>query len=347
MGELQELFIELGGQDDNLGDSVLRAAYLDAVRGEGRRFHVLVGHEATADYLSGLPLEDDDIVYAHRSDWARASAASARPVHLLNAGEINPTRQVFPDPRVAAPIERAAAVIVAGIGLRYPETAHRIAFPEAFRGAAVLSWRDRRSQEGAGLGQAAPDWAFALGSATSDWAPADARPLLPVTLRFDRPWPGDAWLEAVRGLADRTAARIVTFAQVARDAPRAVRLAEVLGGEYLYPASTSHADLDRHARAIYGQSLAVISDRAHGLIVAATEGAYPIGSAADPEKLARMLEMAGLEDLVGTYDQLASFGDKLESCLPALAPAVDQARADVAALTEQIQRVLDAEANKA
>jgi hypothetical protein len=350
VGEQQEIFLELGGQDDNLGDSVLRAAYLDAVRGEGRRFHVFVGREATSDYLSGLPLLPDDRVYTQRAAWTEASLASKRPVHLLNAGEINPST-TYPDPRFFGAAERAVAVggklIAAGIGMRFPDEADRIAFADAFRHASVLSWRDRRSHEATGLGGVAPDWAYALGTASADWAPAAARPLLAVTLRFDRAWPGDAWLQAVRDLAARTATRIVTVAQVARDAPRAVRLAELLGGEYVLPASMSHADLDAYARGIYAQSLAVISDRAHGLIIAATEGAYPIGSAADPEKIIRMMEMADLDHLVGTYDQLPAYAERLEALLPALAPGIDRARGEVAALTDRIQAALSSEVSHA
>lgn len=348
VGELQEIFLELGGQDDNLGDSVLRAAYLDAVRGDGRRFHVFVGREATADYLSGLPLRPDDLVYTDREAWTETSLATARPVHLLNAGEINPRIGAsYPDPGVGEAAERAVAVggklIVAGIGMRFPDTAGEVLFSHALRNASVLSWRDRRSHEATGLGGVAPDWAYALGTPTADWAPAAARPLLAVTLRFDRAWPGDGWLRAVRDLADRTGTRIVTVAQVARDAPRAVRLAELLDGEYLQPSSMSHADLDAYARGVYAQSLAVISDRAHGLIIAATEGAYPIGSAADPEKIIRMMEMADLHHLVGSYDQLPSYAEELERRLPALAPGIDRARAEVAALTERIQGALRAE----
>jgi hypothetical protein len=34
----------------------------------------------------------------------------------------------------------------------------------------------------------------------------------------------------------------------------------------------------------------VISDRTRGLIIGATEGAYPLGSAADPEKIHKAMD---------------------------------------------------------
>ncbi len=344
---MQDVFIDLGGQDDNLGDSALRAAYLEAARREGCRFHVFLGHP-TADYVSGLPLLASDEAYFDRSAWTAASAAAHRPVHLFNAGEINPLRGVYPYPDRAAELQRVidadGTVIVAGIGLRNPRATSSVDFHPVFRGAAVVSWRDQPSRDAVGFGEVAPDWAFSLGSDTSDWADNQARPFLAVTLRFDRRWPEPSWMEAVQRLAGDTSTHIVTVAQVARDAPRAVQLADALGGEYLVASSTAHADLDTHVRAVYGQSLAVVSDRAHGLVMGATEGAYPVGSSADPEKLSRMLRVVGLDELTGHYDQLGELTPLLESRLPGLAPAIDAARATTARLGQRIRAVLRAAA---
>lgn len=341
--EVQEVFVDLGGQDDNLGDSALRAAYLEAARSDECRFHVFLG-QPTADYVSGLPLLATDQVYFDRSAWAAASSAAHRPVHLFNAGEINPLRGVFPYPDRAAEllrvIDAGGALIVAGIGLRNPRATSSVDFHSVFRGAAVVSWRDQPSRDAVGFGEVAPDWAFSLGGDTSDWAGKEARPFVAVTLRFDRRWPESSWMEAVQRFAADTSTRIVTVAQVARDAPRAVRLAEALGGEYLVAPSTAHADLDSHVRAVYGQSLAVVSDRAHGLVMGATEGAYPVGSSADPEKISRMLRVVGLDELTGHYDQLSELTPLLESRLPGLAPAIDAARATTSQLGQRIRAVL-------
>lgn len=343
----QDVFINLGGQDDNLGDSALRAAYYLAARGDDRRFHVLLENRSS-DYLTGIPLDPEDIVYTERSAWYAASDAAPRPSHLCEAGEINPRGRRYPSVALSERLRRAAdaggAVIAAGFGLKDPASADPSRFDVTLREADVVSWRDAVSRDAAGFGEVAPDWAFALGKPTADWAPTDERPLLAVTLRFDRPAPDDAWLDAVRSLASRTSTRIATVAQVARDAPRAVRLAEQLGGDYLVAPSTSHADLDAHVRDVYGRSLAVISDRAHGLIIGATEGAFPLGSAADPQKISRLLAAADLGALVGTYREMADTGSRLEQSLSELAPAVDSARASVASLGERIRAALSAAA---
>lgn len=343
---MQEVFVHPSGQDDNLGDSALREGLLKAVRtGSSRRLHVLV-EEQSADYISGLPLMRDDLVYRSRRDWASSMMAAQRPALIVNAGEINPPDGlIYPHPARAAEMriarERGGAVIAAGIGLKAPSVVPAVTFDKEFRAATLVSWRDQGSREAAGFGSMAPDWAFSLGRAESDWVEPAARTVVAVTLRFDRQWPGDAWIRAVRNLAARTHTRIVTVAQVARDMPRAVHLAGALGGEYSCAPTTRHRDVDRHVRSIYAKSLVVVSDRAHALIMGATEGAYPVGTAADPQKIQRILAAAGLSRLTGHHRQLEHRASQLGSALGELPLAIRSARGAVAGLTARISEILD------
>jgi hypothetical protein len=103
----------------------------------------------------------------------------------------------------------------------------------------------------------------------------------------------------------------------------------------------SHRDLDVHARDIYGKSLAVISDRAHGLIIGATEGAYPLGSAADPEKIRRLLDSAGLGELTGRYDEFDRLGPQVVDRRSSLVSGIDTARATLKDLQERIHKAMD------
>lgn len=288
----------------------------------------------------------DITIYSARTDWSAAEAATARPVLAFNAGEINPRTGHFPVLARAAECARAldagGALIFAGIGIKNVDRLQGVTFDPVMREASVMSWRDRGSRDGAGFGDFAPDWAYSEGAPVDDWAPATERPLIAVTMRFDRGWPGEEWFAAVRAFAAATQTRIVTVAQVARDAPRAVRLARALGGDYVMPSSMRHDVLDDYVRAVYRQSLAVISDRAHGLIIGATEGAFPIGSGTDPNKISRLLTAVGLGDLVGRYDQFSDFATRFETHLPTLAPAVTSARVEIAGLTARIHAAMDA-----
>jgi hypothetical protein len=343
---VRDIFAHWAGQDDNLGDSALRAAYMSAVKSPSARLHVFLG-EPTADYVSGLPLTVEDQVYQKRSRWVAKQDSLRNPVRVLNAGEINPSRGVFPSTQESLEIRRllnaGGVLIAAGIGLKDPQAARTIQFDQVLRDASIMSWRDEPSRDAAGFGEVVPDWAFALGSPTDDWARPASRPLLSVTMRFDRAWPDQPWFDAVRRLAAHTSTRIVTVAQVARDAPRAVRLAEALDGEYLVAPSTRHADLAEHVRGIFRQSIAVVSDRAHGLIIGATEGAYPVGSGEDPQKICRLLMTAGVGSLVGRYDELPGFVARFADELPGLAAAIDSARDAVSDITRRIRATLDAQ----
>lgn len=342
---MRDVFVQPSGQDDNLGDSALRAGLLQALEDIGTRLHVhLVGQ--TSDYLAGLPAISDSTFYSDRDRWLRASEAVARPVFVFNAGEISPLPGLpYPQPDRAREMQRflhrGGAVLAAGIGLKDPTSGTAVRFSPVLRDAALVSWRDAGSRDAAGFGDVAPDWAFAEGSSPAAWDGEEDRPSIAVTLRFDRPWPNDSWIRAVQDLARRTGRSIATVAQVARDAPRAVRLAEALGGRYLVAPSTRHDQLDHHVRGIYARSLAVVSDRAHALIMGATEGAYPLGTAADPQKIERILAAAGVGALTGHHDGFADRADGLEEARNGLGAAVEASRDRIRELTDRIRALLD------
>jgi len=341
---VQNVFVRPSGQDDNLGDSILRVGLLEALRGPDRRLHLLLD-EQSSDYLTRMPLGGGTVLYSARQGWLHEIRRSRGSLYVMNAGEINPNPEVpYPNTRTVAEargvLGRGGAMIAAGLGVKDPASAARVTYDGVLRDAALVSWRDRPSREAAGFGGVAPDWGFALGSGCLSWVPSAERRLLVVTLRFDRPWPEDRWLRTVRDLAARTHTRIVTVAQVARDSPRAVRLAEALGGEYLVAPTTRHDDLEAHVRSVYARSLAVVSDRAHALIIGATEGAYPIGSATDPQKIRRLLDVVGLGSLTGHHDGLGDRTDLLASALPGLASAIESARTQLEMLTNRIRDVM-------
>jgi hypothetical protein len=342
---MRDIFIHPSGQDDNLGDSALRAGLIRLLSADDLTFHICLDGQSS-DYQSGIPIRRRDKVYQSRRQWWAASRRVKDAVFVVNAGEINPTPELpYPHPARVAELESivrgGGSVIVAGIGVKDPATASRVVFSQSFEDARVMSWRDEGSRDAAGFGSVAPDWAFALGAETSSWAPLRSRDYLSLTLRFDRPWPGDRWIDAVKALGDRLGARIVTVAQVARDAPMAVRLAEATGGQYLVPSSMRHDDLEAYVRAAFARSKAVVSDRAHALIIGATEGAYPLGTAADPQKIERLLNTAGIGTLTGHHDEFEVRSERLEAEYAGLATAVDQARKDLGGLAERIRSSMD------
>ncbi len=337
---MRDLFVQPSGQDDNLGDSVLRAGFLTALSHEGIQTHAYLEGQ-TSDYTAGLPTDGNVRFYRRRDQWLRVSSSASCPAYAVNPGEINPDAgQLYPAVDKAGEmhrvVRRGGVVIAAGIGLRDVQSGGSVRFARVLQKAAIMSWRDQGSRDAAGFGEVNPDWGFALGADAASWLERSQRQHIAVTLRFDRPWPGSSWIEAIRSFARRTGTSIITLAQVSRDAPRAVFLAEELGGEYRAAPSTRHDDVDKHVRAIYGRSLAVVSDRAHALIMGASEGAYPIGTASDPQKIERILAAAGVEALTGVHDAVAARIDRLESELDGLADSVENARERLHTLARRI-----------
>lgn len=289
------IFVNPSGQRDNLGDSVLRRGYLDALRAHGE-LHVHVG--AHHEYATALGLTGDDVVYVSKRDWFRAAwrRVPGQPlVFAMNAGEIVLDRQfVFKALWHRALVERSrlqgGSSLAWGIAVRPNPMIARWALASLLKNLSHVSWRDQFSRDIFRRGESAPDWAFALGQSDSRLNENRTLPrgYIAVSLRGDRPGPSAQWIHTVRTLAEENDAEIVAVVQVGRDAVRAQELADALGGRVLDWTTGSHADQEVRVRALYAETLAVISDRIHALIIGVTEGAIPIGyTPASVEKVER------------------------------------------------------------
>lgn len=344
-----KIFVSVLGQVDNVGDTVLRRAFLDALRPAGQ-LQVYVG-ERDASYLSGLGLGPADAVVRSRSEWRRAlSRTSLREpaVYAFNAGEMEVRRSyalqyVRLAPLLLALRLRGGRVIHAGFGVRTP-TGWRIPIAAVLRLADLVSWRDAESRAAMGLGRVTPDWAFALGSPDASLLTSgtEDRPHLAVALRYNGPRPDATWVASVRRLADTLGLSIVVVAQILRDGPLAEELAAELGGEALAWSGPEHAAQEERLRAVYGRSLILVTNRLHAAVMALTEGALPLtldGSSASgapgaaaglPDKATRTLAAAGIDGVAVD----ASLGD---------AAALERTARDVLARRAQIlERVVDA-----
>jgi hypothetical protein len=87
------IFASAMGQIDNVGDTVLRRACLDALP-EAGELQAFVGARADA-YLSGLGLHSEDRPYRTSTEWRRDISRSTlreASVYVFNAGEIESQR---------------------------------------------------------------------------------------------------------------------------------------------------------------------------------------------------------------------------------------------------------------
>ncbi|TFB68593.1 polysaccharide pyruvyl transferase family protein [Cryobacterium sp. Hz9] len=296
------IFTSAMGQIDNVGDTVLRRAFLDALRGAGE-LQVFVGARADS-YLSGLGLHDEDRVYRTSAEWRREIARSTlreASVYAFNAGEMElqrayALRYLRIAPHLALNRLRGGHAVHAGFGVRQ-KSGWRFPVAATLRLCDLVSWRDAYSRGTMGLGRIAPDWAFATGAADADLlASTPDRPFLAVSVRYNGRRPADAWLEALRGLADSRGLDIVAVSQIERDGPLAEELAAKVGGTALVWDSPDHFAQEQKLRGIYQRSLLVVSDRLHAAVIGLTEGALPLVIAdAGPSKAARTLDAVGIK----------------------------------------------------
>ncbi|WP_146066159.1 polysaccharide pyruvyl transferase family protein [Cryobacterium sp. Y82] len=345
------IFASAMGQIDNVGDTVLRRAFLDALRGAGE-LQVFVG--ARSDfYLSGLGLHDEDRVYRTNAEWRREISRSTlreASVYAFNAGEMElqrayALRYLRLAPHLALNRLRGGHAVHAGFGVRQ-KTGWRIPVAATLRLCDLVAWRDAYSRGTMGLGRIAPDWAFATGAEDADLLASTAsRPLLAVSVRYNGRRPDDTWLAALRGLADTLELEIVTVSQIERDGPLAEELAVKLGGTALVWDGPDHLAQEQKLRAVYQRSLLVVSDRLHAVVIGLSEGALPLVIAdAAQSKAARTLDAVGIKGAtIGwTLPDPAALDRRARDVISRREPIlrhVVEARASLRELTRSIEKL--------
>ncbi|MEV5071116.1 polysaccharide pyruvyl transferase family protein [Microbacterium sp. LMI12-1-1.1] len=265
--------------------------------------------DADAHFLSGMGLTENDRVERSYSRWYWAAAGAAlrgKATIALNAGEVPVSR--------SGALRLASLTLLGGLarirggrllwlGVGIPPTESLLSAPykSAARIATHVWARDPDTQRLLVGSELVPDWAFSLGTPTDEWD-ASNRQLLVVSLRGDRNLPADDWLDWIRKQASDHELEIVTVSQVARDNERTAELATRLSGKLILFEGRDHAEHESVVRDVYGRSKFVVSDRLHGLIVAASEGAIPIGWVPTSKgKVRRHFDGAGMP-WVGKYE---------------------------------------------
>ncbi|WP_050901749.1 polysaccharide pyruvyl transferase family protein [Microbacterium testaceum] len=350
---MPHVFVAVTGQEDNLGDSVLRRGLLNALRPSGSRLHILTGKNSPA-YCSALGLSSDDVVFTDTKAWMsafdRSVASSERTHFVFNAGEARIERAhsyigAKLLARLTATRARGGRVVHTGIGIRAAQDRRTTLARLGLRTASIVTWRDQVSADITGIGRVEPDWAFALGSRSAESVSGD-RPRLVVSMRGDRDEPGEGWYATVRGLADAAQLELLVASQVVRDNDRARRIAARLGDvEVSTWDEGDHAQRESEMRAIFAGSRAVVSDRLHALVIGATEGATPLGfTATSPEKVRRTLAVAGLEKACAGVDDFSDTERATTALLAALSMDTDRrcasARERLTSLTSEMTRAL-------
>ncbi|WP_246306502.1 polysaccharide pyruvyl transferase family protein [Herbiconiux flava] len=286
------------GQDDNVGDTVLRREYANVLRQRGP----VVAHvgDASDSYISGLGLKAGEHVHRRFLPWVRElrRASKEGPVTVaINSGEFALSRlyalMALPLlPTLRTVHRRGGKVVWLGAAVPYKGRWWLDwVFTDLFANVDLVKWRDNASAQVFEVAPWMPDWAFAAVPGGQD----RERTTLGVSLRFDRPYPSAEWLTAVRDLSQRLGLDVVAVAQVQRDSDCARQLAADLGGRAVVFDGGSHVEQERIVRDEYRSMQVMLSDRLHGLIMSATEGVVPLAwCEAATEKIDRHLSPVGL-----------------------------------------------------
>lgn len=277
-----EVFEWAAGQDDNIGDSLLRRPSLADARSRGTTLHVFQG-PSTPTFDTGLGLDPRDVTYRSFRKWVFAAARCGLkgPTLLVpNAGEVKVSRRGAL--RIGAlwtlTLLPGVRVVWMGAGVPGERTIWSIPYRLLARRADLSSFRDAQSVSLLKAGSVAPDWAFALGSEVRNWPSPATRHRLAFILRGDRAEPSAEWMAWAKRLASELELTPVFVAHVRRDNRLAAHLAGILGGDVIeFDESQTHESHEGDVRAVYRETLLAVGDRLHGLIVAATEGAVPLG----------------------------------------------------------------------
>lgn len=294
-----DVFYWCRGQDDNIGDALLRRRLVTDLRATNN-LHVYVG-SASDSFLTGLRLDDSSRQYTSPLRWLTnltKASLSGRAVLVLNPGEVAASQRSAVSNAALLPFQflvqlrggRAIRLGAAFMGNGLTSLPLRLS--KAL--SSEFTWRDTGSQSEFGQADVFPDWAFgeALPSGSTD-----SRRYLAIVARGDRSgWDADT-CTALRRVAAELQLTPIVIVQVRRDTDRAETLAEQLGAETLrWPAERNHLDQERQVRDVLAASKVIVGDRLHGLVIGVTEGAVPVGLMTNSyKKIDIHMQAAGIE----------------------------------------------------
>ncbi|WP_349536327.1 hypothetical protein [Rhodococcus rhodochrous] len=337
------------GQDDNIGDVLLRRRFLRELRCLGE-VHVLIGG-ASEGFIGAMSFDKSDVLYRSQAAWLKAlyRAAIRRGVVLAaNPGEVRVDMKSALAYSSIIPAQvlsrwRGGKSLQLGVAVKGKHPILRIPVTIFGKNSELQSFRE----EVAASPDAPvyPDWAFDESRDTHDMVVA-RRDICAVTYRVDRPMLSECALEAIRRVCSERDLKIVVFSQVRRDNSRTRELASALGGDViLWEDDVSHSDQERKIRDLMARSELVVSDRIHALIMGTSEGATPLGLIPGPDvKVGPHFAAASIARISGDItsldtDTVADFIRGVIDRRTEIQARVGVARARVADLGEAVRLV--------
>ncbi|MEH6793167.1 MAG: hypothetical protein V7694_03440 [Rhodococcus sp. (in: high G+C Gram-positive bacteria)] len=357
--DAMEIYYWCTGQDDNIGDVVLRRRLLevlhDASPDSGKSVHIYVG-AASSSFVEGLEVPAKAKIYTAKIRWYLALVKQIftprPPVLVLNPGEVQRNAHTILAytllmlPSMAIRL-RGGAIVRTGIAIdhRGAGLTAKIAKLVVRLNSVLASeatFRDIASHREFGHGRIVPDWAI---HEPSNSKVGTERDVIAVTFRSDRPEAyDDKTIDQIQRLATKLQANVTVFCQVRRDSTAMKQLSLAAGWSFIdWPLSLSHNDQEKIVRDLFSKSVVVCSNRIHALIIGLTEGAQAICISSESEpKVRTHLEYFGLATVLDANGSIAGNVGSGASEFRAQSGALAKASADVANLASQVKKIVGA-----
>lgn len=298
---MDRIFYWCRGQDDNIGDVVLRRNLLNRLRHLGE-LHVYIG-PASEGFTEALELGDEAVRYRSKRQWIAAIARrSRRAAIVFDPGEYRLDKQARTAHAALVPLQllvkvRGGASVRSGIAVNtdwspVPYAAQLFALSN--RLSDVVTWRDLETPRQFSGGVLGCDWAF--DSYDPDVWSGGSRSNLAIACRGDRPLWNRRIIDGVSKFCSESGLDPVVYVQVRRDNGIAASLASALDCKLVdWPVEVPHKAQEVVVREVLRRSVGVVSDRLHSLIMGINEGCVPVGiSQFDDLKLRTHLAAVGL-----------------------------------------------------
>lgn len=310
----RQLYYWCRGQDDNIGDVVLRRVLLRSLDRLGTP-HVFIG-SASPGFVDGMQFGPTVVTYTSKGRWWMAllrATVRRRGVLVFNPGEVRLDLRSAVAHAVLLPLQVLGRLLKvpsvrAGVAVKGRSALWELPFRASVALTTVNTWRDLESAERYGA-RASVDWAFRDGAWPDERKiGADERPVLALTFRSDRQACPPSTLQELRRFADDRGLRIVVLVQVRRDREPSARMADELGATLLdWPDERGHWEHELIVRELFQVTRIVVSDRIHALIVGLTEGALPMGLVTPgDDKVERHFRAIGQPEVAGAASDFAT-----------------------------------------
>lgn len=300
---MKKIFVPVVGQFMNIGDVLHRRELLSWLDQAGA-LHIYVG-KAPKSFIDALHLSKNVTIYKNLAFWVFQILISGykKTFFVFNPGEIRLEKKRFIREFILIPLLgivklKKGKVLRVGIAAMSDSNNKYIyVWKKIFKITDKIFWRTYDSHNKFEIGDVIPDLAFY--DIDKEAIKNTKRKYLAISMRGAHSKPSDKWYFLVKEIAKINNLQIIVVPQVRIDNDRCKEIGDKLNAEcFLWSHSDSHNDQEAIVKNIYSNSLLIISDRLHALILAYSRGAIPVNLlTTNKEKVQHHFDVIGFKNV--------------------------------------------------